>query len=71
MGRIWRPLKEMQLVVGIKRLRQDVSATSSKDLESLGSSLARNPRMEYKLSDLEVFITTVDRDRNSSITSLH
>ena len=70
LGGIWCRLKEMKLVVGIKRMHSDISSATTEELESLGSSLAMNRSMDYRMSDLEDFVTTVDSHKSPLICSL-
>ena len=69
LGRVRRSLKEMQLVVRIKRLRTEVLSASSDELISLGSSLSRNSMMDHRLWDLQDLVESVDSHKGSSISS--
>ena len=63
-------LKEMELVVGVKRLRESGSDLSHEDLTSLGSSISMNRNMEYTLADMDDLITSIDSHRSSVISGL-
>ena len=51
-------------------MHSDISSATTEELESLGSSLAMNRSMDYRMSDLEDFVTTVDSHKSSLICSL-
>lgn len=70
LGRVWRRLKELELVVGVKRLRDTGSDISSEEIISLGSSISMNRKMEYTLADMDDLITTIDSHRSSVISGL-
>ena len=45
-------------------MHSDISSATTEELESLGSSLAMNRSMDYRMSDLEDFVTTVDSHKS-------
>ena len=70
LGRVWRRLKELELVVGVKRLRTSISEASSDELISLSSSISTNRMMDHRLSDLDELAVSVDSHSSSVISAL-
>ena len=70
LGRVWRRPKELELIVGVKRLRTSISEASSDELISLSSSISMNRMMDHRLSDLDNLAVTVDSHSSSVISAL-
>ena len=70
LGRVWRRLKELQLVVGVKRMRPSLSEASSSDITGLLASLSSNEGFDYRLSDVEDLVTSVDSHKSSVLSAL-
>ena len=68
--RVWRRLKELQLVVGVKRLRPSLSEASSSDITDLCASLSSNRGFDFRLSDVEDLVTSVDSHKSSVLLAL-
>ena len=70
LGRVWRQLKELELVVGIKRLRSEISDASSDEIIEMASSISMNRGMERTLTDVEDLIESVDSHTSRTISAL-
>ena len=70
LGRVWRRLKELQLVVGVKRMRPSLSEASSSDITDLCASLSSNGGFDFRLSDVEDLVTSVDSHKSSVLSAL-